>query len=90
MCVEGHQPAIISDDKTKLLFARDARLDLRYRSRPLKTDPDAFVRPPWATDACEGHWADGSFAFDRAGIAGRVRGPDGARRDPYKAKVSYG
>ena len=79
--VNGGASRVISSDDAKLDFAREAKLQLSYKA-PFRKGGQ--VEAPWGTAAAKGAWTDGTFLFDPAGIAGRVRGPDNARLDPYR------
>lgn len=45
---------------------------------------DGIIEAPWGTLAARGHWSPDTFLFDPARIAGRVRGPDNSKLDPYR------
>lgn len=81
--VDGGKHMMVTDDASKLYFARQARLDLWYSARQNPFSKQR-VLPPWGVSAVLGEWADGSFAFDPARIAGRMIGPEHARLDPYR------
>lgn len=79
--VNGGARRVIGSDDAKLDFAREAKLQLSYKPPKRK---GGEVEAPWGIAAVKGRWTDGTFLFDPAGIAGRVRGPDNARLDPYR------